>query len=835
MTEPKDGPWDDATAHDDGRGFEGERLDGEDPPTMRATLADQVRLRAASRAQPAQPAPHEHVTPVALPTVTDAALRASIADRVAVVADGLDANHVRKLCQTHGLVVPIVASLDAVALTTATVVIGEPALPIPDRITYVARASLPDAAIMDLLRALVAGRTVVEPPAAAHADDPRVSELVKAIGMIGNDRAAIEKVISEAVSSIVDADRTYVLFFDPARGVLSYETALGKNEQRASAGVVAWCAYTGRAVDASPAGDDPRYLLELDDPDGKAQSRLYVEPLIGADRRTHAIIVAVRRWSRAELSDTERAALAALAARIGPAVETAITAGASSSTTSARPASTQSAIVGAAPRPAHDSRPPPVTARRAGTNPPVHMATPAEPLPVVTEPRSGPVGHPSTTASSAGASSATASQDAAPVRPARSPSMTSQPLTSSTPSQSLPSAAPSTTSPTSSQTRPPSTTQPPPATTSQNRPASTTVPPPGTTSQNRPASTTVPPPGTSSQNRAPGTTSQPPRAKRRTGEVDPIDVAVVATADDDIARVRKIAKKTRTELSVLERAEDAPPYYRIVTIGEAWAPETDTRVAYAARSAITEDQLADLLLGLSLDRAPEQLLVSDAPQSAPEAKRVQAALASARTLAQAIDLADAETRATEAIKTLLDVDRAYLSYYASETGALWSETQRRARGDDRRAIAGVAGWAARTGRAANIPRASADPRWLGPIDDPDGDMHSQLLVQPLIAPDRRVLGVLVGARRTKRAPFTDMDVVTLARFAALASPVVERLQLAQATKAFIDRTDGAPEGETRTAESSMQSLTHRVASAPRWLYAVAGALMMLGVTRLIGC
>jgi hypothetical protein len=34
-------------------------------------------------------------------------------------------------------------------------------------------------------------------------------------------------------------------------------------------------------------------------------------------------------------------------------------------------------------------------------------------------------------------------------------------------------------------------------------------------------------------------------------------------------------------------------------------------------------------------------------------------------------------------------------------------------------LAGIAGWAARTGRPANVPRASADPRWLAPLDDPD--------------------------------------------------------------------------------------------------------------------
>ena len=56
MSDPKDGPWDDATAHDDSTAHDGEQMDGDDPPTTRATLAQQVRMRAASRNMPASSA-----------------------------------------------------------------------------------------------------------------------------------------------------------------------------------------------------------------------------------------------------------------------------------------------------------------------------------------------------------------------------------------------------------------------------------------------------------------------------------------------------------------------------------------------------------------------------------------------------------------------------------------------------------------------------------------------------------------------------------------------------------------------------------------------------------
>jgi hypothetical protein len=309
-------------------------------------------------------------------------------------------------------------------------------------------------------------------------------------------------------------------------------------------------------------------------------------------------------------------------------------------------------------------------------------------------------------------------------------------------------------------------------------------------------------------------------------------VAIVATAEADIARVRRIARKARLEVSVLSRAEDAPPYYRLVTLGEAWTADTDPRVAYAARSTITDDQLADLLVGLSRDRAPAALVAAK-PQSAAEARRVQLAFTISRKLAQATDLAEAETVAIDAIRELLDADRGYCVYYSNEDGALWSETRRRTRGDDRSAIAGVVGWSARTGRPVSVPRASADPRWLGPLDDPDGDMHSQLLLQPIIASDRRVLGVFVAARRTKRPPFTELDITVLERFAALASPLLEQLQLATVTQQMLHESS-APH-DIPALDSPIQSLMRRVRSLPRWAYAAGGAALMLVVVWLATC
>src|SRR5204862_4196427 len=135
-------------------------------------------------------------------------------------------------------------------------------------------------------------------------------------------------------------------------------------------------------------------------------------------------------------------------------------------------------------------------------------------------------------------------------------------------------------------------------------------------------------------------------------------------------------------------------------------------------------------------------------------------------------LAAAESSTVATVRELIDADRAYCLWFDDRDGTLRSP----ARGQGRRkAIAGIAGWAAHTGRATQTERSGADPRWLAPLDDPDGDDSSQLAVQPIVRADRRVLGVIVAARRARRPGFAELEVALLARFAALAAPHLEQL------------------------------------------------------------
>jgi GAF domain-containing protein len=745
----RNGPWDSPTTEQDKQAD----LTGDDPPTVRANDAYRAKARAATadvvmldRVSGNMPADHA-------PRRSESA-----AGGIVVVATGNDAERVRKLCHARGLLVPVMSSLAVVHDAMSIVVIGEPSPPAPERVVHVVRPTLGDDQLIDLLRALASGRAVVDPP--SPTDHPAAREAARRVAAY-TDRAAIEHTVVDELITLTAADRAHCLFHDPATGALWSEAKrrTSDDDRRAMGGLVGWAAQTGKMLHASPAGDDPRWLQELDDPDGKAQSRLLVQPIVGADRRVHAVLVAVRRWRNTDFSDAEITALAAFAALAGPALDLAV----GSSAEPRRPRTTQplgaasKSALAASPRQASDSRPPPVTAQRSAgdTRPPQtnRKAITAQ-QPIAGKPPAGDI--------------VPIVEDATRVDDSPGP----EERYSSESIQSLPS---------------------PP-----------TMPPSSSYVAKPPRART----------KAPSDSPKP----RRDGE--PRDLAVIAS-DDDAKRVQRIAKKLRLELATFPALADAPEFYQVVMLGETFAGD-DSRVAYAARSSISDDALGDLLTALIHDRAVVPALPLARPQTTAEARRSQVAIAGARNLAAATEFAAAEAVVLTTIKELLDTDRAYYWLVDPMTGALSSAKETGPA--NRRAIAGISGWVARTGRAVAVPRASADPRWLAPLDDPDGDPHSQLLVQPIVRGDQRVYGVLIAARRARRPGFTDTDASLLARFATLAAPLLEQLAVAHDTQQMVgeDTSTHAPVAEA--TESTLALIVRGKHPLARWIYLAIGVI-----------
>ncbi len=248
-----------------------------------------------------------------------------------------------------------------------------------------------------------------------------------------------------------------------------------------------------------------------------------------------------------------------------------------------------------------------------------------------------------------------------------------------------------------------------------------------------------------------------------------------------------------------------PASVGVIVIGDPASPHP--RALHVITRAWPDEHVRTLLPRLAT-RQPRPQPGLPPPNNATEARDAQRAINAARKLANATDLIACETTTVEILVELLEVDRAYLLYFDPIEGGLWSETKLTSGGDDRRAVAGLAGFAARTGIPALAQRAGDDPRFVGAIDDPNGDPSDRLLAQPVFASDGAVHAVFVVARRGRRAPFGDAQLALIARFARLVTPELDQLSIQVHAEAILDDAIG-DDGLFRRAAIDAQAV-------PRW-------------------
>jgi biotin carboxyl carrier protein len=251
----------------------------------------------------------------------------------------------------------------------------------------------------------------------------------------------------------------------------------------------------------------------------------------------------------------------------------------------------------------------------------------------------------------------------------------------------------------------------------------------------------------------------------------------------------------------LERAPGAP----VVVIGDPAelaarvdaGDLADPRIAHIVRRSLPLEHVFVLLASFAGRRTiPPPLPGADDPAAARSAQR---AFVASRRLAGSSDLAEAESSATAAVIDLVVADRAHCLFHDPADGSLWSEARMREAGDDRRAVAGLAGFAARTGIAAAAGRAGDDARWFAAVDDPLANDDDRLLVQPIASSTGAVHAVLVAARGARRPAFSEADAELLARYADLAAPFIEQLASHHQSQALTHDAPG--EGELFRAEA----------------------------------
>jgi hypothetical protein len=126
---------------------------------------------------------------------------------------------------------------------------------------------------------------------------------------------------------------------------------------------------------------------------------------------------------------------------------------------------------------------------------------------------------------------------------------------------------------------------------------------------------------------------------------------------------------------------------------------------------------------------------------------------------------------------LIVADRITCAIY-SAVGQLWTYDDDGVVERQWRALEGLLGFVARTGAAAQLARASADPRYAQPLDDPAGAGDERLLAVPILDDDGRAMAVLLAIRAAARPPFSAEDGAKLSRLARASAPAFGHLALA---------------------------------------------------------
>jgi membrane fusion protein (multidrug efflux system) len=317
-------------------------------------------------------------------------------------------------------------------------------------------------------------------------------------------------------------------------------------------------------------------------------------------------------------------------------------------------------------------------------------------------------------------------------------------------------------------------------------------------------------------------------------EVDgaaPRNAVTVVVPEEHAARVEGIRRAAVwIDVAVVATLADAPADRKALVIGDPEHPPDDPRVAHVIRAATPDDQLHAVMTAIATGASLASPAPVGAPTSPQEARAAQAAFTVSRKLATATDLLTTEAVAIECMIELLDVERAHCLFFDADSGSLWSEAKQRGAGDERVAIGGMVGWSARTGLASTATIAGDDPRYVADIDDPDGDPASQILVQPIIGADARVHAVLVAVRRTRRSMLGPMAASVLAKFAALAAPLLDQLSTHVEGQQLLE-ADG-PGGESLFSDEAVANAAPRawgdvVRVSPAWLSWAYWALVLM--------
>jgi len=218
-------------------------------------------------------------------------------------------------------------------------------------------------------------------------------------------------------------------------------------------------------------------------------------------------------------------------------------------------------------------------------------------------------------------------------------------------------------------------------------------------------------------------------------------------------------------------------------------------------------------------------------QSAAQATRVKRALELARHVGFHEDLGAACRALQTAVIELLDADRAHVVLCDVGQGIAWREEDEDA---EIPLYRGLVAQVVQHGRSWWAPQASATPGYYRPLDDPQGNGHEALMLQPVTGRTGEIHAVLVAVRTPGRAAFDPFDLHLLGVLAIAVGPVLDQLSwVAQAEAIIADdpNHDRMAQVHRNRRERSRRGDVVRV--TPRWIGGVFWVLLLVVAASLV--
>lgn len=170
-----------------------------------------------------------------------------------------------------------------------------------DRLFYVSRGPMPPAQLRSLVLAGVERfhsrqKAIGDDPDTLAAPADRVLEFCTRLSF-QTDLTTAGDLLVEAVQILINADRVRYLIYEDKTETLWAPNIEGDDRDFSAspcAGLLGYAARTGESIRRERAGEDSRYEVETDDPEGTPEAGFLAEPMFGPGGTVIAVVAAMR-------------------------------------------------------------------------------------------------------------------------------------------------------------------------------------------------------------------------------------------------------------------------------------------------------------------------------------------------------------------------------------------------------------------------------------------------------------------------------------------------------------------------------------------------------------